>query len=139
MWDIPKMRGWTRLSSGPTFWECPPPMAITFLKAQGKIYHEPNLCRSQWVWRRRFLCLLLNGGGVGIPLQVGIISLPSLSRHNNPFNFCEGNWWIKRCPGTEQVGMCLIRFNWWKIISSTCTLHGLLHTKCLSTWYQYDW
>ncbi len=45
-----KALGWAQdemlTKSGPAFWECPSPKGFTYCKAQGKIYHEPNLHRS---------------------------------------------------------------------------------------------
>jgi hypothetical protein len=44
---ILKIRAWDEViaKSNLAFWECPPPIDFTYHKAQGKIYHEPNLCK----------------------------------------------------------------------------------------------
>jgi hypothetical protein len=50
----PRTRQWPSLASH--FENVPHPWAFSYCKARGKIYHEPNLCRSQGVWMGGILC-----------------------------------------------------------------------------------
>jgi hypothetical protein len=69
----------------PHFGNVPPPMAITFLKAKF-IMNQTYVDHKEYEWVGSYAYFLIVGGF--LPLQVGIISLPSLkSRHNNPANF----------------------------------------------------
>jgi hypothetical protein len=60
-------------------------------KALGKIYHEPNLCRSQGVRVVGILCLPLNNGRKIMPTY-RCKNLPTMEdRHNIPPIFLKGN------------------------------------------------
>jgi hypothetical protein len=56
---ILKIRGLgeATIKSSPAFWEYPPPMGFIYGMAPDKIYHEPNLHRSQ-------------GGGVEVQVEI---------------------------------------------------------------------
>jgi hypothetical protein len=52
-------------------WPCilrmSPTLNFTYCKTRSKIYHEPNLCKSQGIWMEGFLCPLFNSGRVFTP------------------------------------------------------------------------
>jgi hypothetical protein len=62
-------------------------MAITFLKAHEAkfIMNQTYVDHNEYEGEGSYAYSMVGGGF--LPLQVGIISLPSLSRHNNPLNF----------------------------------------------------